>query len=182
MPELPIDVVRFPERVGDPGATANSGKQYTKDAAGVTQLYYQDSSGTVHVITPSPGANASAVLFWGNNSVSATTTTRYLSPGFDQTLAQTTPVAFRVPRAGTIRNMYVIHNTGAGNGSAIVYTLRVNGVATALSVSLASTGSTAEDIVDTVAVVAGDRIDIEVTKAASVGSSPVDVNVTVELV
>lgn len=182
MPELPIDVVRFPERVGDPGATANSGKQYTKDAAGVTQLYYQDSSGTVHTLTPTPGANASAVLFWGNNSVSSTTTTRYLSPGFDQTLAQTSPVSFRVPRAGTIRNMYLLHNTGGGNGAAIVYTLRVNGAATALSVSLASTSTDAQDTVDTVAVVAGDRIDIEVTKAASVGTSPTDVNVTVEFV
>lgn len=35
------------ERVGDPGGIANSGAIYTKDVAGVTQLFFQRSDGTV---------------------------------------------------------------------------------------------------------------------------------------
>jgi hypothetical protein len=37
----------FSERAGDPGGVANKGKLYTKDVAGVTELFYQRSNGTV---------------------------------------------------------------------------------------------------------------------------------------
>jgi hypothetical protein len=120
-------------------------------------------------------------LLMGNASVAATTTTRYLTPGFDGVTAPTTPVQFRVPKAGTLRRLRVRHNTGAGNGLAIVYTVRVNGVASALTVSMASTAADGSDLVNTVAVAAGDLIDIEVTKAASVGTSPADVMASLEV-
>jgi len=48
------------ERVGDPGATANAGKVYTKDVAGTTELFYQDSAGNVRQITPLPAATPAA--------------------------------------------------------------------------------------------------------------------------
>jgi hypothetical protein len=47
MAELPVDVLTFNERVGDPGATASSGKYHTKDVGGVTRWFYQDSAGVV---------------------------------------------------------------------------------------------------------------------------------------
>ena len=40
------------ERVGDPGATAGTGKVYTKDVAGTSELFYQDGSGNVRQLTP----------------------------------------------------------------------------------------------------------------------------------
>lgn len=40
------------ERGADPGATANQGKLYTKDDAGVTELFFQASDGTVTQLTP----------------------------------------------------------------------------------------------------------------------------------
>jgi len=43
------------ERVGDPGAAANTGKLYTKDTAGTTELFYQDSAGNVRQLTPGGG-------------------------------------------------------------------------------------------------------------------------------
>jgi hypothetical protein len=76
----------------------------------------------------------------------------------------------------------VRHNAVAGNGNTIVYTLRVNGVASALSVTLASTSSSGADAVSTVAIATGDRIDIAVTKAAGVGASPNNITATVEFV
>lgn len=120
------------------------------------------------------------MLGWGNSGVSGTTTTRYLTPFFDDSLAKTSPTQFRVTRAGTIRKLRIRHNSPAGNGNNIVYTLRVEGVATALSVTMASTDTDGSDLVNSVAVNAGDRLDIEVTKGASVGISPSDITAVVE--
>lgn len=121
------------------------------------------------------------VLQWGNNSVAATTTTRYLTPGYTDSSAQTAVFQFRSPRAGTLRNLRVRHNTPAGNGLAIVYRVRINGVASALTVSLASTSSDVADTTNSAAVAAGDLIDIEVTKAASVGTSPGEIIAVCEM-
>jgi len=128
-------------------------------------------------------AGGSAQLLWGDNTVGSTTTTRYLTPGYDDGLAETIPTQIRAIRAGTVQNMRVRHNTPGGNGNSIVYTLRVNGVASALSVTLASTASDNSDLASTVAVAAGDLLDIEVTKAAVVGAGgPNNVALTVEFV
>ena len=111
-----------------------------------------------------------AVLEWGVNTLAQTTTTRYLTP-FGQGAAQTFATQYRVPRAGTIRNMRVHTNLPGGNGFGILYTLRVNGVATALAVTLASDVSDGSELATSVVVAAGDLIDIEVTKAADVGAT-----------
>lgn len=122
-----------------------------------------------------PPSSSTAVLTFGSDQVSNTVTTRWLSPWFDNVIAQTGPIRYRIPRAGTIRNMRVHVNAPAGNGNLIVYTLRVNGVATALSVSLASTGADGSDLVDSVVVAAGDLVDLMVTKALDVGVTPQDI-------
>jgi hypothetical protein len=49
------------EQSGDPGATANQGKFYTKDDSGVTQLFYRDSGGTVYQLTPTGQASSTSV-------------------------------------------------------------------------------------------------------------------------
>ena len=122
------------------------------------------------------------MLSWGNQDVGSTVTTRYLSPGFDEISASTTPIQIRVPfAAGTLKNMQVDHNGPNGNGNPIVYTLRVNGVPSALTVSLSSLVADGSDNVHSVAVVQGDHLDIEVTKAAGVGTSPDHVTVTLEI-
>lgn len=129
-----------------------------------------------------PVSGASSPVTWGANSVTATTTTRYLFPGYGDATGSTTPVQFQIPRSGTLQNMRVVQNGPAGNGEAIVYTLRVNNVATALAASLLSTDATGANLVDTVAVVAGDFLDVEVTKALAVGSSPSDIALSMEFV
>jgi len=129
-----------------------------------------------------PIPTGSAQLLWGNDVVGGTTTTRYLTPGYDESLAQTMAVQIRAVRAGTLRNLRVRHNVPAGNGNNIVYTLRVNGAATALSATLASTATDSADLVNAVVVAAGDLLDFEVTKPALVGASPNDVVATVEFV
>lgn len=127
------------------------------------------------------GSIANAIIWFGAGDVSPTTTTRYLYPGYDDDLGETTNISLISPISGTLSDLYVLHNTTAGNGSAIVYTVRINGVASALSVSLASTSGTGSDLVSSIAVAAGDEIDIEVTKAADVGTSPSDIVVSMRL-
>ena len=56
MAAFPVDVVTFLERVGDPAAAANQGKLYSKEASGVTQLFYRADDGTVYQLTPSSGS------------------------------------------------------------------------------------------------------------------------------
>lgn len=133
-------------------------------------------------IYPSGVVASSAVLGWGAGSVNPTTTTRFLFPWYADDLAQVTAIRWRAPRAGTLRNLRVRHNVTAGNGNLIVYTARVNGVATLLLVSLASTTADGSNLVNTVAVAAGDLLDISVTKALVVGASPTDITAALEFV
>lgn len=121
-----------------------------------------------------------SVLSFGAASVLATTTTRYLYPNYQTANASTTVVQMRVPMSGTLKNLY-LHQTGAGNGNTIVYTVRKNGVATALKVTIASTGTNGSDTVNSVAVTAGDLVDIEVTKALAIVMSPSDIVVSLVL-
>ena len=51
-------VIVMPEEGGDPGGTANKGKLYTKDDGGVTQLYYQGSSGVVSQLSGAASGGA----------------------------------------------------------------------------------------------------------------------------
>lgn len=129
-----------------------------------------------------PVSGSASPLIWGANTLTATTTTRYLFPGNANATASSSVIQFRVPRAGTLQNMRVLQNGPSGNGNAIVYTLRVGGAPSLLSVSMASTDSDGSDLVNTVAVLAGDLLDVEVTKALSIGSSPSDTVLSLELV
>lgn len=149
-------------------------------------------SGSGYALRPKsgggPGVNTNdSVLLFGAGQVGSTTTTRYLYPGYDDDLAQTVSMQMVAPYAGTLRDFYVRHNSADGNGNSIVYTVRVGPpagpmVATAITVSLA-TGAIGQgsDLANSVAVAAGDIIDIEVTKAASVGNSPDDITATIDL-
>ena len=128
-------------------------------------------------------AGTTAVLQWGNENVGSSTATRYLDPGYEQRLAPlgTGLIQLRTPRAGTLRNLYIRHNSPGGTGVTITYTVRVNGVASALAVGLASTAANAQNTVSSVVVAAGDLVDIEVTKIAVAGGASIAPEATVEV-
>lgn len=133
-------------------------------------------------VGPPGPAGAGAILFWGNTDISPTTTTRFLAPGYDTGLAPTTVRDLLCPRAGTLRNLFIRHNTNNGNGNSVVYTVMKNGIATAIAVSLA-TGAIGDgsDIANTVAIAQGDRISIRITKAVGVTNGNVDATATLEV-
>lgn len=121
------------------------------------------------------------ILTFGADSVDNTTTTRYLGPGYQLGVADDNPPSFENSLAGTIRNLRVRHNRPLGNGQPIVYTLRVNGAPTALTVSVTSTATNGQNLANSVAVNAGDVIDLQVTKAADVATSPGEVLACVQI-
>ena len=55
-------IARFFESPADPAAAPNEFKLYSKDTAGVSQLYGRSDDGTVHQITP-PSSGGGAVIF-----------------------------------------------------------------------------------------------------------------------
>lgn len=122
----------------------------------------------------------SQTLGFGNNSITATTTTRFLSPGFDSGTATTDQIDVILERGGTIQGLRIFHRSPAGNGNAIVYTALLDDIATTLTVSIASTAASGSDLVNSFTVVAGERLAIRVTKALAIGSTPNDIFASVE--
>ena len=122
------------------------------------------------------------LFLWGNNSITASTTTRYLMPGYSDSTATSTLIQLMAPRSGIMKNMYVVHNGPSGNGNSIQYVLRKNGINSSLTVSLASTSSSGSNTTNTVQISQGDVLDVLVTKATTIANSPSNIVVTMELV
>jgi len=158
---------------GATGATGSAGSDGVTGATGPVGF-----DGATGATGPS-GSGGGSQLVFGADQVSSTTSIRYLYPGYSAAIAQTSPIPQRVSRSGTMKNMYIAQ-IGDGNGTNLTYTLRINESPTALAVTLASTDSTGSNIVDQVAIAAGDLIDIEVTKAGGLGSSPDEVTCNIE--
>ena len=130
-----------------------------------------------------PPSGKSSILTFGADSIAAAADTRFLPPGFiDGTASTVNEARYVVPRAGTLQRMYVRHNAANGNGNSVVYTVRVNGAPTALTASLASGAiGQASNLVSSVAVVAGDIVDVTAVKALSIGAGNQDSIVSLEL-
>jgi len=119
-------------------------------------------------------------FIFGNDQVATSTTARFLVPGYSETTAPTVAPSFRVPTAGTIRNLRVRHNTVGVGAATITYTLRKNGANQTLTCGMAATGSDASDLSNTFTVAAGDLLDLTITKSGTITTSPIDVLATVE--
>lgn len=111
--------------------------------------------------------------------IGLSTTARFLPFGFTPNNAPTSPVSLRAARAGTFSNLRVRHNL-TGTGGNLTYTLRVNGVDSVLTVTATAGSTGGNDLANSVAVAAGDLIDLRVTKAAAISNSPSDITATVE--
>jgi hypothetical protein len=126
--------------------------------------------------------DVAATLLWGANSTFVTTAKRYLVPGGPHIAAPTTDsVRFKVPRAGTIRRMYVRHNTPlSASATNITYVVEKNGVATALTVTLAANATSGSDLANSFTVAAGDDLAVSFTKAGVLAGATANPIVSVE--
>ena len=76
-------------------------------------------------------------------------------------------------RAGTIRELYARVTTAPGVGNSRVFRIRLNAVNTALTVTIAGANTTGNDVVNTVAVVAGDLISIALTRVGAANATSI---------
>lgn len=149
---------------------AGSGKVLTSDAAGVGSWQ-----------APPAGGGGSAIIHRGASSVSNTTAARFLYPGYAAFGVTAFEIEMRVPRGGTIRNLYFKSRTNSfPAGTTVTVTLRKNGVDPALAVTVGGGVTEGEDTADTVTVAAGDKLSLKIQKSATSTGSMGDPVVTVE--
>lgn len=144
----------------------------TKNTAGKT--YKMIAGMTAKTVNTDIGAFGIGVLF-GAPAATVSTSTYYSCPGNFGSGA-TTEVGytkiFRVPCAGTLKNLYVKTENAPTNNT--VFTVRVNSVDSALTCTVAGATQTASDTTHTVAVSAGDYITFKLvggTGATAAGYS-----------
>lgn len=120
-----------------------------------------------------PFASGNSTLMFGAKDIGAVSgTLRFLVPGFNHLhIAPFQEIAMVCPRAGTLQNFFVRHNVARGNGNPVVYTVLKNGVATAMTVSLA-TGVAGTGVYNatTIPIAQGDRISIQLSITTAIGS------------
>lgn len=139
------------------------------------------STGPSGAIGPQgPVALNNSVLHWGNGDVGISATTRYLQPGYAPETARSSPVRYFLPRSGVLKNLHILHETFAGNGNPIVYTVRIEGNPTTLSVSMLSTASSGVNTSNNIFVAGPLKIDIEVTKVSGIMASPSQITASLE--
>ncbi len=160
--------------------------------AGATDAWYVDAvtaefgslSGPrkiTGVDTPSAGTDAvnkdyvdagwaPAVLYWGQErGVGTSGTTWYMTPGYGSGAGSSTPLAIIVPYAGRISRLYI--TAGSPPNDDVVFTVAVNGVASALTATVASGTQDANDTANTVAVSAGDILIVEAVNGGALSSA-----------
>jgi hypothetical protein len=133
------------------------------------------------------------IISFANDNIGGGAFTRYISPwnGGNSSVAASgaaglAELQYPLARGGTLRNLIVRHDAGPippPPSVLITYTLLVNGVATALTVTLAATaGAQAIDLVNSVVVVQGDLVALEAVKTGVVAPPLIFVRAGVELV
>lgn len=70
--------------------------------------------------------------------------------------------SFRIPYAGILRNMYARASGAPGAGETFDYTVYINGIVTAITCQTVNPNLESDDLVNQVAVNAGDYVCVEV--------------------
>jgi hypothetical protein len=76
--------------------------------------------------------------------------------------------------SGTLRNLIVKLSTAPGSGKSFVFTVRVNGVDSGVTVTIADTDTTARDITNSVSVSAGDYVSLKAVPSGTPTSAGAD--------
>ena len=115
------------------------------------------------------GTTAKESLILGNGVAYTATNYLCLSDGFGINMGFDVFARQVIPTSGTIKNLYVSENTGAGTGTWSIAVTK-NGVAQTLSCNVTVAAPTNNDIVNSFNVVAGDTVSLLVTVSGSITS------------
>ncbi len=150
---------------GSNGATGATGSNGSNGATGPTGATGATGTAGTNGATGATGAaGASAPVSWGSYGTSAinlTTINGLFGPIFGTTAVGATEslVQSAVSTATSLTNLQV-KATNVGASDTLTVTLRVNGVSSALTCQIGSSGTSCQDITHSVPVVAGDLIDV----------------------
>jgi pectate lyase-like protein len=158
--------------------TAPSGAMCTNTSGGANATVFYKETGTGNTGWLRVGA---AELVAGALAGSTDTGTRFFAPGgMDLATESTTQIQWGLPRNGTLRNMRVKCIAGTGGGTN-TYRIRKNGVNTTINVAMLNTAANGNDTSNTATAVAGDLIDVIVTKDVAPTTPQAKIVVSYEL-
>lgn len=149
-----------------------------QDGGQATAFYFKESgSGTTGWI-----GVGGALLVFGTGDTTTVATAVFLAPGY-VTTAPATEVQLASTRPGTVRNLYIQASVAGVDAATDTYTVRKNGVDTALTTTLGNTATgQASDLIHSFTVATGDLVSVSVTKTAVVTSGQGQVIASMEVV
>lgn len=166
--------------VGTPEAsvTARTGSLYMNKSGGQSVTAFYKETGTGNTGWLGVGG---ALSQWGTGDTTVAATAVYLAPGWIA-VSVATEIQIAANRPGTVRNLFVHAATAGVTAATNTYTVRKNGVNTALLVTLGNTATgDASDTSDSFTVVATDLLSIACTKSGIVGTGQANVTATFEI-
>lgn len=114
--------------------------------------------------------------YMGANTLTGTTTTRYLSVGFNTGTASASILDMTVAKAFKIDSMAMLARVGGTAGQTISATIRKNGAAVGTAVlTTASDATTGSATFTAVSFAVNDTWGLEITKSGAIASSPTDI-------
>ncbi|MEP7234129.1 MAG: hypothetical protein ABI778_02420 [Ignavibacteriota bacterium] len=132
----------------DPGVTSGTTKFLREDATWAA-----------------PPATTSISHLGANTGINSTSTNFLQFGGFgDNGIENKTQIV--ITRAATLQNLYINLTAAPGAGASKTVTVRVNGVNTALTVTVAGAATAGNNTANTVSVAAGDLLSIQVIHSA----------------
>lgn len=150
-----------------------------------TPLANTDAANKLYVDTAvSAITDISGYYVWGNTATPNAPTEACLDPGFCDRTAPATAAAhpqMPIAKSGVLRDLEVRAQTGpgGGGGDTLDFTVWVNGVASTVTAQLLDTPTTtAADHTNTVAVNAGDYVELRVKGSAGIITGVTDVSVS----
>lgn len=161
----PGSIISFPAAIGPIGLRGATGPQGPAGATGATGA---------------TGPAGPQDRIWGASTSGTNAAVRYLHPEYSDSAVSTTIIEYEFTHAVTLSLMRVRAN-GAGTGTGnLVYTLYKNGSPTALSATVAATAVSGQDLANSVAFVAGDRVALAVHATGTVSGAHTRPLITVQ--
>ena len=101
----------------------------------------------------------------GNSSTSASVYMTLMGGPLGSWTATEVNAQFVISTAGTFRNLYIEVSAAPGGSTSYVFTVRLNGVGTALTCTVSGSNTSCNDTSNNFAVVAGDEVTLESSPA-----------------
>ena len=104
-----------------------------------------------------------SIIIWGEEGTVTKNNTWFMR--FGNGVSSTTEVRLPISSNCLMRNLRI--RAVSGSGAAVVFTVRKNGADTAITATVAASGTTGSDLTNVVSLVAGDDISLKIVTGNS---------------